>query len=286
MKNRNFIAAAALAVTLATIIVVPPVGATAVDNSVVVSNSPANITVGVPKLKAEPEVSVLLQGNWKVRQAYKPTELNSKTEVGSKAEEGFRFADRSTLAAVVPQDVYPYAPVPMIAHSSGANGILVGKDGVNNSTEEPEIFGRALVDENFVLAADELWQDGAKEFYVRWLKELSEADGVDGAITARAAGLRDDITSSSINATEFTERAEVLLRALDAGRGLNSGRPFYLSASADENYYGAFYYDNSDAVRAGEKVTYLAVSQLGKDGQVAIFNKRDVVRHINRLGVN
>ena len=176
-------------------------------------------------------------------------------------------------------------PVPVVAHMNEDFGALVDKNDFAKSLKDPEVFGQAFVDDNFVLATDELWKKGARDYYSNWLEALKDSDSVNKDIREKAGEVLDGLKSQDIGAEEFIEKGEGILGAIDSKDKQLGNKDVYLSVALDNFSYGSLYQKNGKD-KSGDELYMSIDNEVFKEHRVTSYDKEGAMKRIDELGLN
>lgn len=176
-------------------------------------------------------------------------------------------------------------PVPVVAHMNEDFGALVDKNDFAKSLKDPEVFGQAFVDDNFVLATDELWKKGARDYYSNWLEALKDSDSVNKDIREKAGEVLDGLKSQDIGAEEFIEKGEGILGAIDSKDKQLGNKDVYLSVALDNFSYGSLYQKNGKD-KSGDELYMSIDNEVFKEHRVTSYDTEDAMKRIDELGLN
>ena len=235
---------------------------------------------------------------WEERVALKLDDFNgdtAKDSAFSKVKQGMmegvkknlkyaeKVAHETSVSAVTVSS--EGVPIPVVAHMNEDFGALVDKDDFAKSLKDPEVFGQAFVDDNFVLATDELWKKGARDYYSNWLEALKDSDSVNKDIREKAGEVLDGLKSQDIGAEEFIEKGEGILGAIDSRDKQLGNKDVYLSVALDNFSYGSLYQKNGKD-KSGDELYMSIDNEVFKEHRVTSYDTEDAMKRIDELGLN
>lgn len=141
------------------------------------------------------------------------------------------------------------------------------------------------MDDNFVLATDELWKKGARVHYSNWLEALKDSDSVNKDIREKVGVVLDGLKSQDIGAEEFIEKGEGILGAIDSKDKQLGDKDVYLSVALDNFSYGSLYHKNGKD-KSGDELYTSVDNEVFKERRVTSYDKEDATKRIDELGLN
>lgn len=309
MRVKNLFAGAALAAVATGAVMTPGIAIAenieegATKSSEVVTESKeggAGITAKSDDEKIDRSLTVKKEDKepWEERVALKLDDFNggtAKDSAFSKVKQGMmegvkknlkyaeKVAHETSVSAVTVSS--EGVPIPVVAHMNEDFGALVDKDDFAKSVKDPEVFGQAFVDDNFVLATDELWKKGARDYYSNWLEALKDSDSVNKDIREKAGEVLDGLKSQDIGAKEFIEKGKGILNAIDSKDKQLGDKDVYLSVALDNFSYGSLYQKNGKD-KSGDELYMSIDNEVFKEHRVTSYDTEDAMKRIDELGLN